>query len=81
MRLLISYPTDVGTFYLGQSNDRKYHPIYNDESLGEYEKVQDAVDGLLRNETLPVYHIETKELVDTSKLGICEDYTQWESLY
>ena len=81
MRILLSYPTDIGIFDIGQSLDKKYHPIYDDRSLGEYSSVQDAVDSLVKNETLKVKHIETKELVDTSKLGIPQDYTQWDSNY
>ncbi|WP_072682319.1 hypothetical protein [Arcobacter sp. LA11] len=81
MRILLSYPTDAGIFDIGQSVDKKYHPIYNDESLGSYSSVQEAVDSLLNNETASVKHFETKELIDTSKLGIPEDYTQWDSNY
>ncbi len=81
MRILVSYPTDVGIFDIGQSIDKKYHPIYNDESLGSYPSVQEAVDSLIKNLTLPVKHVQTKELIDTSKLNIPKDYTQWDSNY
>jgi hypothetical protein len=30
MRILISYPTEIGIFDIGQCEDRKYHPIFND---------------------------------------------------
>lgn len=81
LRILVSYPTDVGIFDIGQTLDRKYHAIFNDESLGSYSSVQDAVDALVKNETSPVIHMETKELVDTSSLGISQDYTEWDSNY
>ncbi|PLY04679.1 MAG: hypothetical protein C0625_15925 [Arcobacter sp.] len=81
MRILISYPTDVGIFDIAQSLDRKYHIIFNDESLGIYSSVSEAVDSLIKNETSPLLHSETKELIDTSKLGIASDYTEWDSNY
>lgn len=81
MRVLLSYPTDVGIFDLGQCENRKYHPIFNDESLGSYDSMQDAVDALVCNKTTPVKHMDTGELIDTSTLGISSDYTQWDSNY
>lgn len=81
MRILLSYPTDVGIFDIGQDNDRKYHVIFNDTSLGNYSSVQDAVDALVKNETLTIVDKDTKEVIDTSKLDISEDYTQWDSSY
>ena len=81
MRILLSYPTDVGIFDIGQSLDKKYHVIYDDTSLGVYASVQEAVDSLIKNETLAVKHTQTKEIIDTSTLGIPQDYTQWDSNY
>ena len=81
MRILISYPTEIGIFDIGQTPDRKYHAIFNEQSLGIYKSVQDAVDALVKNETSDVLHPETFELIDTTTLGIVEDYTQWDSNY
>lgn len=81
MRILISYPTDIGTFDIGQSENRKYHPIYNDTSLGEYDSAKDAVDALIENKTSPIYSVETGDLVDSSTLGISQDYLEWDSSY
>ena len=81
MRILISYPTEIGIFDIGQTPDRKYHAIFNEESLGIFTSVQDAVDALVKNEISSVFHPETNELVDTSILGIVEDYTEWDSNY
>lgn len=81
MRILLSYPTSAGIFDIGQSNDKRYHPIYDDESLGSYKTVQEAVDALLNNTTSSVFHPDTKEMIDTSNLGMPSDYTQWDSGY
>ncbi len=81
MRILLSYPTDVGIFDIGQSDDRKYHPVFNDTSLGAFISIQEAVDNLITNKTKTVINPDTNEAVDTSTLGIPQDYTQWDSSY
>lgn len=80
MRVLLSYPTDVGIFDIGQCTKRKYHPMYNEESLGSFSSMQEAVDALVNNE-LELKDYESGQLIDTSKLGISSDYTQWDSNY
>lgn len=81
MRVLVSYPTDIGIFDIGQSEDRKYHPIFNDTSLGAFNSIQEAVDNLIKNNIETVIDPDTNKEVDTSKLGIPQDYTQWDSSY
>jgi len=81
LRILISYPTDVGIFDIGQSLDKKYHVIFNDESLGNYSSVQEAVDSLVKDEISPIFKPESEERINTSTLKIPSDYTQWDSNY
>ena len=81
MRILLSYPTDIGIFDIGQSEDKKYHPIFDDTSLGAFSSIQDAVDNLIANKTQTVINPDTNEAVDTSTLGIPQDYTQWDTAY
>lgn len=81
MRILIEHPTIVGIFSICQSSDRKYHPIFDDESLGTYNSVQDAVDGLLANDTLDLKHPETDEKLSINDLDIATDYLEWNSAY
>ena len=81
MRILLSYPTDVGIFDIGQDEDRKYHAIFNEDSLGIYSSIQETVDNLITNNVSEVLHPETNEKIDTSKLGIPQNYTQWDMAY
>ncbi|TWU44477.1 hypothetical protein [Rubripirellula reticaptiva] len=80
MKLLLSFSTKAGTFYIGQSNDGRFHPIYNDESLGSYAKHWQATEDLATNATFSVLHSTTGELLDTSRLGIPEDPSEWERI-
>lgn len=81
MRILLSYPTNIGIFDIGQCEDRKYHPIFNDTSLGAFNSIQEAVDNLITNNISRVVNPDTNKEVDTSTLGIPQDYTQWDSSY
>ncbi len=81
MRIILSYPTDIGIFDIGQSKDKKYHVVFDDDSLGSFTSVQEAVDALVKNEVKQVVNPNTKETVDTSTLGIAEDYLEWDTNY
>ncbi|QHG91417.1 hypothetical protein CVO_06020 [Sulfurimonas sp. CVO] len=78
MRLLLAYPTKVGIFYIGQSTDGRFHPIFDNESLGSYAEAWLASEDLANDVTFSVLHPETGELLDTSTFGIPEDPTEWE---
>lgn len=80
MKLLISCQTRVGAFYVGQSPDGRFHPIFDDESLGSYASVEQAVDDLVNNATFSVLNPRTLKLVDTSTLGLPEDWRLWKRI-
>lgn len=80
MKLILFFETKVGTFYIGRSADRRFHPVFNDEPLGSYEEISQAVEDLSGNHTFSVLHPETGELLDTSALGIPEDPGEWEEV-
>lgn len=77
MKLLLSYNTKAGTFYIGQSDDGRFHPIYDDESLGSYAHAWQATEDLATNSTFSVHHATTGNVLDTSQLGIPEDPGEW----
>jgi hypothetical protein len=81
VRVILSYPTLQGLFELGQDKSKSYHILYDEESIGEYNSVQEAVDALINNQTKEIIHPETNEKIDASKLDIPRDYTQWDSGY
>ncbi len=77
MKILLKFNTKAGTFYIGQSNDGRFHPIYDNESLGSYKQIWQATEDLSLNVTYSVLHSETGELLDTSELGISGDPSEW----
>ena len=80
MKRILSFRTRVGTFYVGQSPDGRFHPIFDEESLGSYAEVWQATDDLANNATFSVLHPETADLLDTSELGIPENPKEWNRL-
>jgi len=79
-KLLYYWNTRVGTFYIGQSTDGRYHPIYNGESYGSYASPWQASEELARNSTFSIHHGQTGHLLDTSTLGIPTHCSDWERI-
>lgn len=76
-RLLYEWETNAGTFYIGQSSDGRFHPIYDDESYGSYQYSWQASEDLSQNVTFSIFHALTGKLLDTSKLGIPSHTDEW----
>lgn len=72
MKALCYWKTRVGTFYIAQSQDGRFHPVLDGESLGSYETIALALGDLTGGHTfqLPGGH-------DTSKLGISDNLSEW----
>ena len=77
MKLLISHQTRAGTFYIGQSRDGRFHPVYNDEDYGSYVSAAQAIDDLRNNATFSISHKDTGQSLDTSTLGLPESPSEW----
>ena len=75
MKLLYKFDTRVGTFYIGQSRDGRFHPIFDDESLGSYKHPWQAAEDLAGGHTFSVSGVD-----DTAVLGSPEHHTEWERI-
>lgn len=80
MKLYLKFETEVGPFFIGISENGRFHPIYNGESLGGYSSAKDAIEDLVMNATFSVIHARAARLLDTSRLGIPEEVSEWEQL-
>jgi hypothetical protein len=80
MKMLLSCETSIGTFYIAQTQDGRFHPVYDGDSLGSYAELWQAVEDLTIDATCSILHPVTSELVDTSTLGIPEDWQEWDRL-
>lgn len=75
MKLLYKFNTSVGLFYIGQSPDGRFHPIYENQSLGSYAQPWQAAEDLAGGHTFSVAGVE-----DTAVLGIPEHHSDWEQI-
>jgi hypothetical protein len=75
MKLLYKWDTRVGTFYIAQSADGRYHPIFGGDDLGSFEHLWQATEDLARGHKCSVVGVD-----DTSALGIPEHHFEWEHL-
>jgi hypothetical protein len=74
MRMIYRFTTRIGMFYIGEK-DGRFHPVYDDKSLGSYSTPQKAADDLALGVT---YSIPSGFV--TSALGIPRDLGAWERL-
>lgn len=75
MNKLFSRMTKVGVFYIAEHEGR-FHPLFQEESLGSYSTAQQAADDLAGGHTFT-----SPTGVDTSSIGIPCDLTEWKRLH
>jgi len=75
LRKIYYWPTRVGAFYIAQSDDGRFHPIYNEESLGSYATAQQAAEDLAGGHTFSI-----SSGVDPADLGIPDEISDWNHL-
>jgi hypothetical protein len=75
MKLLYTYDTSIGPFYIAERGGR-FHPIFDEEALGSYDNVMPAVEDLAGGHT---FSISTGQ--DTANLGIPEDISEGTRLF
>lgn len=71
MRRLFYWPTRIGTFYVAEMAGR-FHPMFDDESLGSYARPEQATEDLAGGHTFSI-----ADGIDTSSLGIPADLAEW----
>jgi hypothetical protein len=74
MRKLYVHKTAVGAFYIAEQ-DGRFHPVFRDESLGNYATSQQAVDDLTGGHIL-----NSLGDLDTASLAIPKLVREWARL-
>lgn len=72
MRLLIGHPSRKGPFFIGQSADGRFHPIWQGESLGSYHSAAAAVEDLAGGHTFWI-----PDGTDPGRLGLSSEPDDW----
>jgi hypothetical protein len=72
---LYYFDTRVGRFFISVSDDGRFHPVYEDESLGSYHSALAAADDLAGGHTFSAPGVK-----DTAALGIPADIGEWEEV-
>ena len=71
MRKLYVYETSAGAFYIAEHNGR-FHPVFQEESLGSYATAQQAAEDLAGGHTFSL-----PGGIDPSELGVPEELEDW----
>ena len=71
MQKLYIYETSAGAFYIGEENGQ-FHPVFQEQSLGNYSTAQEAVENLAGGHTFSL-----PGGIDPSDLGVPEELGDW----
>ncbi len=74
MRPLFVYNTRIGPFYIAE-HERSFHPVHDDESLGSYDRAEQAAEDLAGG-----YTFWPSSGIDPGTLGIPDGLGDWESV-
>jgi hypothetical protein len=74
MKKLYYCETRIGQFYIAEHNGR-FHPLFDDESLGSYVSVKQAIEDLAGGYTFSI-----SSGIDTSELGIPDEVAEWKKI-
>ena len=72
MQKLFVWNTRIGPFYIAKIGER-FHPVYDDESLGSCARPEQAAEDLAGGHTFSI-----SSGVDTADLGIPADLSEWQ---
>jgi hypothetical protein len=67
LKKIYYWPTRIGRFYIAQTNNGRFHPVFDDESLGSYATAQQAGG----------HTFSISSGIDTADLGIPDQISDW----
>lgn len=74
---LFFYKTVVGTFYICKDLDGTYHSFLEDQDLGSYDGIVDAIEGVAYDSSIVLPHPEMGDPLDPEDLGVPDDISGW----
>lgn len=78
MDKLLKFESTAGTFYVARDDGKQVHIIFNDESVGIYGDIADAVDSFVNESGFYILHPELAYPLDTFDLSIPDDISGWQ---
>lgn len=78
MTKLLRFESTAGVFYVARGDDRRYHILFNDEIVGSYPDIADAVESFVHESDFYILHPELGYPLDTHDLSIPDDISGWQ---
>lgn len=75
-KMLYRWNTRVGEFFIGQSDDGRFHPVFKGESYGSYSQTWQASEDLAHGHTYSITGV-----TDIKSLGIPDHVREWERVH
>lgn len=73
LRPVLRHESRIGCFEISVDDDGRFHPVFDDESLGSYHRLSQATEDLAHGHTFSI-----ASGIDTATLGLPEDPAEWE---
>ena len=77
MTRLLYFNSTAGTFYVARDTSGRCHILFNEESMGVYADMVEAIESFVHESDFYIVHPEMGYPLDTHDLGIPDDIGGW----
>ena len=74
---ILEFKSTAGLFHVARDEARQYHILFNDESMGSYPDMIEAIESFVNESGFYILHPEMGYPLDTFDLGIPDDIGGW----
>jgi hypothetical protein len=74
---LLYFKSTAGTFHVARDETKRYHILFNGESMGIYQDMVEAIESFVNESGFYIVHPEMGYPLDTFDLGIPDDIGGW----
>lgn len=78
MTKILSFKSTAGMFYVARDGKGRFHILFNDESMGKYDDMVEAIESFVNESGFFIVHPEMGYPLDTFDLGIPDDISGWQ---
>lgn len=75
---LLKFESTAGTFHIARDPEKRYSVLFNDEPVGHYADIADAIESFVHESDFYILHPELGYPLDTYDLSIPDDISGWQ---
>jgi len=74
---LFFFESTAGTFYVARDDAKNYYMLFNDEIVGRYRSLTDAIESFVHESDFYITHPEMGYPLDAFDLSVPDDISGW----